>query len=715
MTAAPFDGGRTMTDYSDETCGLGQPAEARDAAAAGGLDMVAQETTRRSLLKNAVGLSVLASGAGVMEPISAQAFQRAAPPAKTSFTLAVLPDTQFYSRYATTDEHQQFQTTYGSTPYEAQTQFIVDNAAKYNIPFVIHLGDVVDQVGKVHQWEIADAAMKRLESAKIPYSILAGNHDVLQAFDYENGGSQGWGTDRQRNNGIEPYLRWFPAGRAAQQATFKGRDGSGWHEYHVFEAFGVKFMVLSLSWRASDDAIAWANGVIKANPTLPVILVNHQLLNIDKDGVSPLEVPYGQMIWDRLIAGNDQIFMTLNGHYHGAAHIRRTNNFGNPVDIMVVDYQMAYQGGNALMRLYEFDFSANKIDVASFSPWVVAKPVAKLNHFDRAWLTESNHQFTLPINFARRFAGFTKIQPVMATSGTQILPRLKRDLFANYKERVQPVLVAARDSADYPVVPGTLAHWRVPDNMVAGAVVPAGTILPDLTGRNNMTRGPLSGWGYSGQPGDVVWSSDRHRLSAAAGSVRFLNTDKRIGRSSYFLTAADAPLNAETLSGGYTIEAFIKFDAAWTVAAHRWCNALARLANRGRLPQFWGGDQEASPILFSISNLREVQWEIVPASNTHGAQANWSGEIMADTWYHVAIVNDPAARTTTMYVEGTPVLRNTAGEVGIGSPAPDCPWAIGCGWWNGAIKDGWFGCLGEIRIVGRPIASDFWLTARRTA
>ncbi len=39
-----------------------------------------------------------------------------------------------------------------------------------------------------------------------------------------------------------------------------------------------------MSWRASDDAIGWANQVIRANKTLPVILVNHQLVGIGSDG-----------------------------------------------------------------------------------------------------------------------------------------------------------------------------------------------------------------------------------------------------------------------------------------------------------------------------------------------------------------------------------------------------------------------------------------------
>ncbi|MEH3124102.1 MAG: metallophosphoesterase [Sphingomonas phyllosphaerae] len=422
---------------------------------------------RRAVLRNAVGLSLLPLGAGMLSGCGADQAGGAsadagrvlvadangaqfAALATTSFAIAVLPDTQFYSRYATAAENNQFLRKYGSEPFSAQTQWIVDNATAANIPFVIHLGDVVDQVGKPDQWKVADAAMKKLEDAKIPYSILAGNHDVLLDYEYRGAWDQASGTDAQRDPKAEPYLQWFPASRAAQQTTFRERDGSGFHEYHTFTQFGVTFMVLSLSWRISDAGIAWARDVIRRNPTLPVILSNHQLLNIDADAVSPLETEYGKMLWEKLIRDNDQIFMTLNGHHHGAAHLTKTNDFGNPVEEMVVDYQMAYQGGNALMRLYEFDFTNNKIDVMSFSPWVVQKPSNTLNQFDRAVLTEANEQFSIAINFKKRFAGFTKWKPAMASSGAPILPAVKSRLLANYTDPVVMPPAPPRDVDDYP-------------------------------------------------------------------------------------------------------------------------------------------------------------------------------------------------------------------------------------------------------------------------
>ena len=632
----------------------------------------------------------------------------------SSFAVAVLPDTQFYSRYATDAENQQFMRKYGSEPFKAQTQWVADHSKSLGIPFLIHLGDVVDQQGKPDQWKVADAAMAILEDAKVPYSILAGNHDVILDRDYVDASSQASATDAQRNLANEPYLKTFGADRAKNQATFGGRDPSGFHEYHVFEAEGQRFMVLSLSWRISDDALNWANQVIRANPTLPVILVNHQLLNIDKDGVTPLEVPYGLMLWDKLIRDNDQIFMTLNGHYHGAAHLTKTNAFGNSVEEMVVDYQMAYQGGNGLMRLYEFDLSNNEIRVLSFSPWVPQKPKNTLNTFDQAILTGANEQFTIKMDFAKRFGGFNKEFKAATPSHTALIDQARALILANYTDPVAAEQKPAADPDDYPQVQGTLAHWRFFGG-TSGQPVPVGEVIADRAGLNPMRRAPLNIDGVAGaQVGDVVWSDDHHYLSAAPGSVRFLNTDKNTARMSYFTTDAAAIINGETATDGYTVEAFIKIDRDWVASKHAWMNIMTRDGKRGDLAGFSGGDPESPPLLFAVSSLREIQWEVVPDdTGTRSPKANWSGEIIPDKWMHVAVVNDDTTHETILYVEGAPVLRNTSGARGLATLAANMPWIVGAGSWDGARADGFFGSVGEIRIVGQALKPIDWLTARR--
>jgi len=678
-----------------------------------------QSIQRRSVLKLSLASASTVAAGGLLSACGGggSGGDDDAPAASTqisSFALAVLPDTQFYSRYATSTESSQYERHYGSEPYFAQTKWVADNAQKLNIPFLIHLGDVVDQVGKPEQWKVADTAMQVLEVAKVPYSILAGNHDVVNDIDYD--ASPTTGTDTQRVLANEPYLQWFGAKRAKRQSTFGERDSTGFHEYHIFKAQGQQFLVLSLSWRISDAGIAWARGVTASHPTLPVILVNHQLLNIAPDAVSPLETGYGKMLWEKLIRDNDQIFMTLNGHHHGGAHLTKINDFGNAVEEMVVDYQMAYQGGNGLMRLYEFDLTNNQIKVLSFSPWVPMKPADTLNAFDQAVLTESNHTFSISMNFAKRFARFNAAFGAgQATVASSLVEQAKALVLKGYNEPAAAVQLPAKDTDDYPKVASTVAHWRFFGGTEGAAVAP-GTQIADVTGANPLKRDALNTSVIVGaQASDIVWSSDHHRLSAAPGSVAFLNTDKNTPRMSYFLTDATAAINALTFtSTGYTIEVFIKIDKGWDKSKHAWMNIMTRDGKRGGLPGFDGGDPESPPMLFAISSLREVQWEVVPdITGAREGDASWSGEIIAGTWVHIAIVNDPATHDTVMYVEGAPVLRNTSNVPGLATLSAGSPWVVGAGSWDGDRADGFFGNIGEVRVVAEALPSGKWLTARR--
>ncbi len=689
-------------------------------------------SSRRGLLRG--GLAALlptgsaalltACGGGSDDPAAAPAPAPAPSPAPapapaadaslgSRFALAVLPDTQFYARYATQAESAQFSRKFGSEPFMAQTFWAAANARDLNIPFLIHLGDVVDQVSKPDQWKVADQAMRVLETAKLPYSVLAGNHDVLDDRDYVDASSQSTATDAQRTLANEPYLQWFGTSRAQRQSTFGGRDTTGFHEYHVFTVEGQKFMVLSLSWRISDNGIAWARQVIKNNPTLPVILVNHQLLNIAPDAVSPLETPYGQMLWEKLIRDNDQIFMTLNGHHHGAARLTKINDFGNPVEEMVVDYQMAYQGGNGQMRLYEFDLTHNTIDVLSFSPWVVQKPRETLTQFDQAVLSSANENFRISIDFARRFARFNPTFKAGTANRKPIVEQARAALLNGYTDPAAPVQKEPTGPNDYAKAASTVAHWRFFGG-TPGQPVPVGYVVADETGANPIRREALNINGVKGaELGDLVWASDRHHLSAAPGSVRFLNTNKNTPRMSYFVTETTAALNQQTFTSGFTVEAFMKIDRDWSRALHAWMNILTRAGNRGTVAGFSGEDREATPVLFAISSLKEVQWEIVPAhAGTRSPQASWSGEILVDRWVHVAIVGNPAKSETVMYVEGAPVLRNSGDASGIATAGAAMQWMVGGGSWDGQRADGFFGQIGEIRLAAAPLPSTQWLTAR---
>jgi len=348
---------------------------------------------------------------------------------------------------------------------------------------------------------------------------------------------------------------------------------------------------------------------------------------------------------------------------------------------------------------------------------VPMKPADTLNAFDQAVLTEPNHSFSIGMDFAKRFARFNPgFGTGQATVASSLVEQAKALVLKGYDEPAAPVQLAAKDTDDYPKVASTVAHWRFFGGTEGAAVAP-GAQIADVTGANPLKRDTLNTSVIVGaQAGDIVWSSDHHRLSAAPGSVAFLNTDKNTPRMSYFLTDTTAAINALTFAAtGYTIEAFIKIDKAWDKSKHAWMNIMTRDGKRGALSGFDGGDPESPPMLFAISSLREVQWEVVPdITGAREGDASWSGEIIADTWVHIAIVNDPTTHDTVMYVEGAPVLRNTSNVPGLATLSAGSPWVVGAGSWDGDRADGFFGKIGEVRVVAEALPSAKWLTARRT-
>ncbi|OLT49406.1 hypothetical protein BJF88_02825 [Cellulosimicrobium sp. CUA-896] len=586
-----------------------------------------------------------------------------------------------------------------------QTAWLAEHADELNIPFVAHLGDVVDRVGVEDEWTTADAAMRNLEDGELPYSVLAGNHDVRNSSDDH--------YDTAYDLADEPYLRWFGPDRAAGQLTDGGTDPTGMNQYQVFEAESQEFLVLALSWRASDATLAWAQGVIDAHPTTPIVLTSHDIVNadVDTEGRTGGTSANGERLWDGLIAHNDQIFLTLNGHYHGAAVTERTNDAGHTVTQVLMDYQMAYEGGNGYLGLFEFDLSNDVVDVETVSPWVVAKPTESLTSYDDPVLEGDAQSFSLPIDFAERFGGFN---PSFGPGDGQ-WPSLSDRAVALLTDGFEGVPgstdVAPGSTRDYVEVDGTLAHWRMTGET---GTVAEGTVFEDVAGDSDLHRATIAESGSpTAQVEDVTVVDETYPYSSSGQAVCFAGSSRLTDRYSYLTTDAEAPVNDADLSDGYTIETFVQMDPDWTADDNQWSKALVRTGNRSQIPGMpWSRwDYTASPTALGISNLRELQWTEVGQDATKGDRTNWSGEIMVGTWSHVALVNDPATAETTMYVNGAPVLRTAQDTVGA-SFNPGMPWIVGADWVDDAATNGWHGCVGETRIVDRPLDRDEWLTAR---
>ncbi|AWB84925.1 LamG-like jellyroll fold domain-containing protein [Corynebacterium liangguodongii] len=616
------------------------------------------------------------------------------------FTLGVMPDTQFYSRYGTAAAGDIFGSRYGSNPFDEQAQFLVDSRDELNTEFVTHLGDVVDEADDRESWEIASAAMEKLDRAGVDYSILPGNHDY-HVFD----------------DGASAFATYFPASRAAAHETFGGRfQAPGVYEddanqpvdseYHIFDAEGQKYLVLALGWRAGDETLEWAQEIIDAHPNLPVILTAHEISNIDGEGKVFYSEDYGRHLFDSFIRRNDQIFLTISGHHHGAGYHLSTNDAGHQVINILQDYQMSYLGGNGLMGMLQFDLSGNTLDMTAFSPWVKGKEHSALTHFDSLLPAGPGDSYSVPINYAERFAGFDPEWKPGEEDDPDYTARLTSTLEQGYAPFEITPGERPTSPTDYPAVEGTAVHWRPGQatfngrRLADGDAVPAGSIVPDVAGGQDFTRARLR---IGTREDSITYSTDHHELSSDEGSLRWDKPTSKIAVS-YFETAAGAPINSETFPNGYTIEAFVKLDENFNGDDNGWSNALIRNASGEDL-----GTDDGDPIqMLGISNLRELRWWAL--GNNKQGHSNWSHEVPKGEWMHVAVVNDPADASVTMYVDGAPILRDGYGPVGLAGEG--FTWLLGTSAWEGHTVDGWYGNIGEIRMVDHPIGPDQWLTAR---
>lgn len=603
--------------------------------------------------------------------------------------IALLPDTQFYSRYGV-ESADLFAKQYPGlpNPYDCQTQWIVDHTADYHIAMTHHLGDVCDQSGEGHedQYVVADRAMKILDDAKVSYSVIPGNHDVADDFHY--------------------YRTWFPKDRQAHSPSFREMGPSGMSNWHGFTVAGVRMMAVNVPWGSDGADLDWAESVLNAHPTVPTIITTHQIIDISPDGTA-LSTSFGQRLWERLINRHNQVFLTVNGHHHGATNRIVTNAAGQPVFQQLLDYQMAYQGGNGLMALMEFDFTHNQLCQTAFSPWVPLKG-ERANSLDRALLTGPGDTWVTSFDFASRFASFdADFHP------TGEVPAATTALRAQLRKEFTPIaalpLVKPANDADYPTLPGTVAHWRPTEQ--------DGTLVErDISGNgNDMT---LKKAGILTNAAALV--TDHMTYSSAEHAVRFTPRAKHV--FAYFATAKDAPVNRERFEQGYTFETFIKIDKDYG-SSNYWGAFVCRGGRRGDLPNFTVAgadtdDLEEPPLSGAISSLKEVQWAFTDTAKVGNGYSVWSGDVDLDKWYHLVVVDDPREGSVVMYIDGVPMLRNQYGTAGRAhgiNGFDDRPWIIGGSIYDNIMSTGFFGTIGETRLVDHPTTPAQWLTARASS
>jgi hypothetical protein len=274
--------------------------------------------------------------------------------AAQKFTLAVLPDTQV---------------EVGDKPemFMSQMQWIAAKKDSLNIPFVLHVGDVVNFNNGVHYIR-ANEGFKLLDDAKIPYAISLGNHDTDAVG--ENSGSAAPGKTNTNLRITGKFNAYHPVSKfIAQKGRFEEYKSD--NAYYKFNAGGLKWMVFNIEFCPRKEAVEWAGKIIAKNPKYNVIIVTHYFINgkaiIGKDNNG-----YGDMspqfMYDEIVSKYPNVRMVLCGHTGISAYRDDIGIKGNHIYSILQDYQGQDKGGGYI-RLLEIDPAQGTISAKMYSPY----------------------------------------------------------------------------------------------------------------------------------------------------------------------------------------------------------------------------------------------------------------------------------------------------------------------------------------------------------
>jgi hypothetical protein len=319
------------------------------------------------------------------------------------FTLVVLPDTQ---HYVDNPENIKF--------FKKQTEWIVQNRDKLNIPFVTHEGDIVEHHNAIQEWETARQIMSTLDTVEppVPYSICFGNHEKV--YNSEALCNFYFGSDSGKKFGVTSFrdYPWWGGNYGPSETT------ENVNNYQLFSASGLNFVIIHLSYikyellkaetsiqNEADDSestkrakeqLRWADSILKKHTDRNAIIVTHCFLKEIEGKATRL--PDTELLWNEVISPNKNVFLIMNGHELGkqAETCRSDEVNGHRVHQILANYQSRQNGGDGFLRLMEFVPAQKKIYVKTYSPF--------LDQFE----TDENSQFELDFNSLSSNSNYTR-------------------------------------------------------------------------------------------------------------------------------------------------------------------------------------------------------------------------------------------------------------------------------------------------------------------
>ena len=244
-------------------------------------------------------------------------------------TIAFVSDTQRWS---------------GST-FDAVFDSIVADSGKYNIEYVVHTGDIIQEGGDPEaKWEAAKAAISKLDG-KIPYGILAGNHDQVDGSD----------------NPFEVYSKYFGdecySGRDYEVASYENCRAHA----QLVTIGSTDFVFVFISYGPNGECIKFANEVFAKYPDRVGVLCTHEYLTTDLE-LSDM----GEYMLKKIVEQSENVKMVLCGHESGAGCYTITTFDGRQVVQILANYQDANNEGTILYL--QINEETGKLEGISYSP-----------------------------------------------------------------------------------------------------------------------------------------------------------------------------------------------------------------------------------------------------------------------------------------------------------------------------------------------------------
>jgi 3',5'-cyclic AMP phosphodiesterase CpdA len=270
------------------------------------------------------------------------------------FVIAILPDTQV-------------EVNARPEMFMSQMHWIAEKKDSLKIPFVLHVGDIVDY-NNISHYERASSGFAILDKARIPYVVCLGNHDTDAVG--ENTGSAAPGNTNKNLRITGKFNQYFPVKRFTAQAG-RFEENKSDNAYYTFRAGGVKWLILSLEFCARQAPVDWANSIIPEFPKHNVIILTHSYLTATGT-IDQRNAGYGdlspQQIYDQLIKKHPNVRFVFCGHTGTSTFRDDTGDKGNHIYQILQDYQ-GQDAGGGYIRLLEIDTKKGTVNGKMYSPY----------------------------------------------------------------------------------------------------------------------------------------------------------------------------------------------------------------------------------------------------------------------------------------------------------------------------------------------------------